>query len=379
MASYFEEVKQLIEAIENITKIDDIEEVVKVYNKIPDSNSQFRLSQLYNIVIHFIKIADNNKREIINNLHNKFATLYEGYGFKKYHGPYCYTYPGKCIIRVESPNGTTVDYKESIYLTRIKEKSYISVIDNGKCIFKCYIDKSRTLDLKLNIQIHDNMTQIVFKNGNDAIYKLCYRDTNNTTIRNPYHINRELDDINYIKIIHSDDLEALKEYVAMPDFDINKEYYYPCCSSYGVCYNNRPTLIEITVNHGAVNCFKYLFSLGANIRSARICYHMMVSGNIEIFRILERTIELVDFLNVLYEFAIKYHRNDIFRYLYEKYGIKNLILPTLISNTFTEYNYKIMEYMKNNNIIENRLYIDGAYNGLLELETSKEAYEYLIQ
>lgn len=376
MDSLFEEVKQLTEAIENITKLDDIKEVIDIYKKIPDSNSQFRLNQLYRIVVTAIVREESDKRKIIDTLHNEFSALYEGYGFMNYHGPYCYIYPGKSIISIESPDGSVVNYKETTYVERIKEKSYISVISNNKCIFKCYVGKSRTLNLKLNIRIYDHMTQIIFKNGNDAIYKLCYRDTTNTKIRDLYNIECDYSDHDYMKIICSDNLESLKEYAANPNFDINEEHYYPCIS-HGI-YDKKRTLIELAVNYGAINCFKYLFSLGADIRPTIICYHMMVGGNLEIFRILERTINIKDNLNTLYTFAIKYHRNDIFKYLYEKYGISEFDLSNLIYYTFVEYNYGIIEYMKNNNVIKNILHIEEAYDRLIERETSKEAYHYLI-
>jgi ankyrin repeat protein len=117
--------------------------------------------------------------------------------------------------------------------------------------------------------------------------------------------------------IFEDNAAALEAFVASADVSVLKRLPTWACFPSPTLLR-RPTLIQTAALFGSVNCFRWLLSNGSDIYASdkgfmTLAQAAVAGGNLEIVRICQQY--QLDFSSTA-EVAIKYHRDELFDWLY---------------------------------------------------------------
>lgn len=117
--------------------------------------------------------------------------------------------------------------------------------------------------------------------------------------------------------IENDDIEELQQLTAQLGLDINRDYK-----------RMQYSMIKYSAYCGSIKCFKFLYSNGASVKHVglkkdknddkfTIMDFAVIGGNIEIIRILQQ--ENIQPTSLCIQFAIQFHRIEIFDWLLEQF------------------------------------------------------------
>ncbi|OHS93634.1 hypothetical protein TRFO_11624 [Tritrichomonas foetus] len=164
------------------------------------------------------------------------------------------------------------------------------------------------------------------------------------------------------EIIQRDDVAALREYAANPNFNINMKLMPSLFDSY-IMASDHPPIIAYAAFHGAIKCFRYMLLNGADPRQTdtlkrTVVHYAIAGGSIELVRICEQ--ERMNFDGALEE-SVKMYQFEIFEWL------QSAMFPELPQNNLT-YGSIPVNAARTNNI---KMIMFSLENGL-DLNASDE-------
>ena len=127
---------------------------------------------------------------------------------------------------------------------------------------------------------------------------------------------------------------------SQPKFDFNQTIepsLYERCSFVNT---ENVSLIDFAAFFGSIKCFKFLLLNGSNTKNTG--KYAVAGGNLEILHLCEQNHSTFE---GSYEAAIKYHRNDIFHYLYETKIIEIEDLTSLGNECIFSDNFEIFSFL----------------------------------
>lgn len=140
----------------------------------------------------------------------------------------------------------------------------------------------------------------------DSLQSNQWKDLKNSIGNNPNEL---------AKILANDEITAFKPYFKK-GFKINQRIP-PSILECNEILLNEPTLVQYAAYYGSMNCFDYLVKNGANLdlldkNKVSIAQFVAASGNVEL---LSRLRSLKCNLEGALNFAVLYHRKEVFDYL----------------------------------------------------------------
>ncbi|KAH0793924.1 cask-interacting protein (caskin) 1,2 [Histomonas meleagridis] len=153
-----------------------------------------------------------------------------------------------------------------------------------------------------------------------------------------------------IKAIRRDNLEELQKLASAPGFDIDEVIAQNPYERYSFINNGNNTLIDYAAFFGSIKCFKYLMMNGADLSASGT--FAIAGGNIEIIQLCEQNKS--GFRRGL-DTAIAFHRNEIFKGLYEKSKLNDNDYANMKFTCMTFTNFEIFEFLESQNPAANHL------------------------
>jgi len=142
-----------------------------------------------------------------------------------------------------------------------------------------------------------------------------------------------------ITAIQYDDIQTVRELMSHPSF--NKDMSVPgnILSMYPLL-RKELSLIQLAAFYGSGSVFKNLFIEGHNING--IAKYAIYGGNLDILHIVFQNNEIHD---GSYKYAVKYHRNDVFRWLLinqNKGNLPGLLIESLLDTAIKSNSIRII-------------------------------------
>ena len=177
--------------------------------------------------------------------------------------------------------------------------------------------------------------------GEDSISLVMKADLAENKIKGTYghHSNLWIDELN--SVLRNDNKDKFIELCTQ----------FPECveAKYTIFHKHFISIVELTMMFNAIGCFKYLVSselidIGKSYNLGR---YIVMSGNLEIYRIVQQNGYIETRTEQILSEAIKRHENDIAKYTYMNYGtIRNI--SRLIRDCADEYNYELIPFFLEN-------------------------------
>ena len=117
------------------------------------------------------------------------------------------------------------------------------------------------------------------------------------------------------EMVRNDDIDSFQLLVSQTNLSLASRIpysFYAFCDNLNI-YSNAPFLIEYAAFFGSIKIFKFLHMNKARY-SENIMLYAIAGGNYDIIHLLEPSIA---FNEDCLDIALKFHRNDIFRYIIE--------------------------------------------------------------
>ena len=335
---YIQYLKTIQSIVFNLNE-ENIEESTRLTMKLFDANFPFSfnfiLSKLIysscfsqmkdiNIYFHFMN-SIGKKEEEIKSVHKLIDT------FIKYildYGSYVSDYILENMIEQKIVDSKITSNSKSLYFAHYKTKSEL---DDLK-------------DEPFSEQFFENIDTL--QKDNWKLHKKFVLEG-----RNPLEI---------ANLIRNDDVEKLQEISSQVDFDFDQAVepsLYERCS-----FINQEggyiSLIDYAAFFGSVKCFKFLLLNDSElINTAK---YAVAGGNFEIIHLCEQNHALFE---GTYKAAIKFHQNDIFRYLYENKIEEIKDLTKLAKKCILYDNYEILSYLEEEMTIDDNVINESAKSG----------------
>lgn len=336
----FEDVKELINAIDNIKTKEDADKVYDMFLSNECFQNEYNIIGLYDIIYTSFR----------NNVKNYKELLYLGWRFMQKYNYFCnyikYTIlPLNCQYFVSYPNTEEViKFENGFTLYNIKKDTIIKIVKDDNIIM--------VITILEDVETQDNDIKISFsKYGNIKISNIKVNVVINdiNALTSPVDVS-EFEENDIVSIIKEDNVDGLINFINTNLVDALGKEYKIDNSKYYCNIQHKLSLIDATLLYGAVRCFKYLY--------LNNCYHLtdnyfeealIAGGNIEIFRILERDNRLLNTNNILRE-ILYYHNMPLFIYWYNKYmatdDLKTIV--DVMKTAIFMKDYNVVEYMKTN-------------------------------
>ena len=150
---------------------------------------------------------------------------------------------------------------------------------------------------------------------------------------------------NIAKAIRIDDVEKLQEISSQNNFDFNQKIEPSLYERFSFVNEENVSLIDYAAFFGSIKCFKFLLLNGSNLTNSG--KFAVAGGNIEIINLCEQN---QSSFKGSFEAGIEFHRNDIFRYIYDnkierfsEYNQSTSHKET--GNSTTEINHNKLNYL----------------------------------
>lgn len=339
-ASY-DDVSDFINAVAKMTD-DNIDEVYDMFVNNKSFQNIFNIKQLGNI-LNKIVVSHHNDYNCITKLLTKFIEKYTNHLFNNL---LQISFPDNCDISITYPTGETLLFNDTFYTNIVMPNTIITIYKNDNMIISIIVNSiNKTPNNESYISLSSYYYNLSISENLNISVK--FGDISNITPFTTDYYYNTLYDEEIVTIIKNDDVDKLQSLLSRND-DINGCFIIetiPNLFDSDLDEYIGLTLIQLAIYHKSIKCFKYLYLSGYYTKDELNDKLLVIGGNIEILKIVERDDKINDY-DTLLTTAIRIHNNNLAKSLFYNHSVQDI--GDLLRCCLSFYNYEMLDFVINN-------------------------------